>query len=265
MSNSVHSNRIIFLLLIIVLLFPGCAKDNDNPVTPEDSDNYIWVHFKGDSSKVLFESLPKFTADGEDAIQLSSFIDTSLIPPYYDKNSNSYDSRSLYCYEIAGDDGFSASENRGYPNNIWDELKLGHILISGRRVIFPDDKIDLAGAYNVKSARHIHIYRKLDLSFTDSTLCVELRKITPIQVTNPDNNLEEAISLKDAVAYMVAVPDNFQYNILSLDNFGPSEDMSWTQLQTGYWLLSSEKTMFADTSLSGGKYKVKVLEKILLK
>ena len=264
MSQSIRSNRILFLILTSILIIAGCAKEDNNPVTPEDSDKYMWVHYNGDSTKILFENLTRFTADGEEAIQLSSFIDTNLIHPFYDKNYVSYDSRLLYCYQIVGDDGFCASQ-KGYPNNIWDDLQLGHILTSGRRVIFPDDKIDLAGAYNVKSASHIYIYRKFDLAFTDSTLCVELRNITPVQVTNSDGNLEEAIPLKDVVAYMIAAPTSFQYDILSLDNFGPSEDMTWDQFQTGYWLLSSEKTMFADTSLSGGKYKVKVLEKILLK
>jgi hypothetical protein len=264
MSLSISANRRLFLLLTFIILIFGCAKDDDNPITPDDSDKYMWVHFKGDSTKILFENLTKFTADGEEVIQLSSFIDTSLIHPFYDKNNVAYDSRLLYCYQIVGDDGFCAS-SKGYPNNVWEHLQLGHILASDRRVIFPDDKIDLAGAYNVKATSHIYVYRKFDLAFTDSTLCVELRNITPVQVTNPDNNLEEAILLKDVVAYMVTAPSSFQYNILSLDDFGPSQDMTWDQFQTGYWLLSSEKTMFADTSLSGSKYKVKVLEKILLK
>jgi len=269
MSLSIRSNGLLFLLLAVILIIAGCAKEEDNPVTPEDSDKYMWVHFlaplgNNDSTKILFENLPTFTADGEEAIHLSSFIDTSLIHTFYDKNNVSYDSRFLYCYQIVGDDGFCAS-NKGYQNNIWEHLQLGHILTSGRRVIFPDDKIDLAGAYNVKSASHIYIYRKFDLAFSDSTLCVEFRKITPVQVTNSDGNLEQAIPLKDVVTNMISSPGDYQYNILSLDNFGPSQDMNWTEFQTGYWLLSSEKTMFADTSLSGGKYKVKVLEKILLK
>jgi len=264
MSLSIRSNRTLFLLLTSVLIITGCSKDDDNPVTPNDSDKFMWVHYKGDSIKVLFENLPKITADGEEAIQLSSFVDTNLIHPFYDKNNVSYEARNLYCYQVVGDDGFCASQ-KGYQNNIWQHLQLGHILTSDRRVIFPDNKIDLAGAYNVKATSHIYIYRKFDLAFTDSTLCVEFRNITPVQVTNLDGNLEDAIPLKDVVTKMVAAPSSFQYNILSLDNFGPSQDMIWDQFQTGYWLLSSEKTMFADTSLTGGKYKVKVLEKILLK
>jgi len=263
LANRTSSPLIFFITFLI--LFSGCAKDSNNPVISEDSDKYLWVHLNNDSVKIIFADLSKFSADGEEAIQLSSFVDTSLIHPYLDKNKVSYDSRSLYAYHIVGEDGFSASGTKGYTNNIWQHLLLGHILTSTRKVIFPDSKIDLAGAYDVKSTRHIYIHRKLDLAFTDSTHFVELSKITPVQVTNLDNNVEQAIRLSDVVANKVGNPGGFQYNIISLDNYGPTAEMSWEKFQTGYWLLTSEKTMFTDTSLTGGRYKVKVLEKIILK
>jgi len=243
----------------------SCSKEENNPITPDDSDKYFMVYFNSDSVKILFTDLPKFDADDEEAIQLNYFIDTSLIHPFIDKDTVSHDSRSLYSYLIAGDDGFSAAGSRGYPNNIWDQLFLGHVITSSRQVIFPDNKIDLPGAYNVKTSRRIYTHRKFDLDFIDSVHIVDLGKLTPVQILNPDNELEEAIPLQDVVTAMVTNPGIYNYNILSLDNFGPTADMTWAQFQTGYWLLSSEKTMFTDTSLVGGIYKLKVLEKILVK
>ncbi len=257
--------RTYFLFLILLLIVAGCSKEEDNPVTPDDSDKYFMVYFNDDSVKVEFKNLPKFNADGEEAIQLNNFIDSSLIPPFIDKDTVAYDSRSLYSYQIVGDDGFSASGSRGYPNNICAHLFLGHVITSSRQVIFPDNKIDLPGAYNVKTSRRIYTHRKFDLDFTDSVHIVDLNKITPVQILNPDNVLEDAIPLKDVVTAMVTNPGIYDYNILSLDNFGPTSDMTWDQFETGYWLLSSEKTMFTDTSLVGGRYKLKVLEKILIK
>lgn len=255
----------LFAVFSLLLLIVGCSKEENNPVTPDDSDKYFMVHFDGDSLKVVFKNLPKFDADGVEAIQLNYFIDTSLIHPFIDKDTVSHDSRSLYSYQIEGDDGFSASESKGYPNNIWDHLFLGHVITSNRQVIFPDNKIDLPGAYNVKSSRRIYMHRKFDLDFTDSTLFVELRKIIPVQVTNSNGDPEQAIPLRDIVMYAIGGDASYNYNIRSLDNFGPEKDMTWEQFQTGYWLLSSEKTMFTDTSLVGGRYKLKVLEKILVK
>ena len=258
--------RLLSLFSVIILCFAlmmGCGKDN--PTSPEpDDENYLWIHFNADSSKIEFESLPKIDADGEEAIQLSSFIDTTLIHPFRDKNGNPFEARKLYSYQIVGDDGFSASV-KGYSNNTWEHLTLGHILTATRQAVFPDDKIDLAGAYNVKSSRHIYIHRKFDVITPDTTTFVELKKLTPTSVTNPDGQMEDALLLKDFVTALIVAPDNQQYNLRTLDDFGPSTDLTWAQFQTGYWLLTSETTMFTDSALTASRYKLKVLEKILVK
>lgn len=255
----------LFFFIIQLLLISGCSKEDSNPLVPDDSDKYFLMYFDNDSVKISFSELPKFSINGEEAIQLNHFVDTTLVHPFIDKNDLSHDTRALYSYQIAGEDGFSAYTNRGYPNNIWGHLLLGHVIVSNRQVIFPADKIDLPGAYNVKTARHIYIHRKFDLEFTDSVNIVELRNITPVQVINQDGLPEQAVPLKDVVMSQINNPGSYDYNIRSLDNFGPTTDMSWEQFQTGYWLLSSEKTMFTDTTLVGGSYKLKVLDKILLK
>lgn len=251
------------IAILGLALITGCDKDNPSSPEPEQ-ENFLWIHFNADSTKIEFEALPKIDADGEEAIQLSSFVDTTLIHPFRDKNGNPYEARKLYSYQIAGDDGFSASV-KGYTNNTWEHLTLGHILTATRQVVFPDDKIDLAGAYNVKTARHIYVYRKFDVTTPDTTTFVELRTLTPTSVTNLDGQMEDALPLKDFIAALVASPENQQYNLRTLDDFGPSTDLTWDQFQTGYWLLTSETTMFTDPALNTGKYKLKVLEKILVK
>ena len=88
--------------------------------------------------------------DGEKAIQLSTFItrelieDTTLIIVFTDKNGNTYEGRELYSYQVAGEDGFSASV-KGYLNNCWEHMGLGYIMKDTRDVIFPDNAIDLPG------------------------------------------------------------------------------------------------------------------------
>jgi len=251
------------IMILCVALITGC--DKDNPTNPEPGqDNFLWVHFKADSSKIAFDNLPKIDADGEEAIQLSSFIDTMLISMFRDKNGNLHEARRLYSIQVVGDDGFSASA-KGYPNNTWEHLTLGHILTQTRLVVFPDDKIDLAGAYNVKNVRHIYIHRKFDVSTSDTTAFVELRTVAPTSVTNPDGLVEDALPLKEFVTSFVAMPENFQFSIMALDGYTPPTDLSWDQFQTGYWLLTSEKSMFTDSTVAIGKYQLKVLEKIMVK
>ncbi len=252
-----------FFVVIILCLAPITGCDKDNPSSPGEQENFLWIHFNADSTKIEFETLPKIDADGEEAIQLSSFIDTTLIHPFRDKNGVAYETRKLYSYQIAGEDGFSASV-KGYPNNTWEQLTLGHILTSTKQAVFPDDKIDIAGAYNVKSVSHIYVYRKFDVITPDTTSFVELRTLVPISVTNLDGQLENALPLKDFITPLITAPESHQYNMKTLDNFGPSSDLTWDQFQTGYWLLTSEKTMFTDPALNTSKYKLKVLEKILV-
>jgi hypothetical protein len=261
MKRSVHLLASLIALLVIVVS-GGCSKDSNPIVSDPTNQSFLWIHLGSDSTKVEFASLPKIDAGGVEAIQLSEFVDTTLIPPYRDKSGNAYDSRTLFAYQIVASDGYSASATKGYPDNIWSHMQLGHILTTTRQVVFPDDKIDLAGAYNVKNTLHIYVHRKLDLAKPDSTTFIELRSVDTTQIANSDGVLENAIPLKDIVLLSVDSAQNYSYNLRTLDDFGPSTNLTWDQFQTGYWLLTSGKTRFTDSTLVGGAYKLKVLESI---
>jgi hypothetical protein len=252
-----------FLLSILLLAgLTGCSKDAKSTAPVLSSEAYLLVHILADSTKIDFDSLPKIDASGAEAIQLSEFVDTVLVPMFRDKSGTPYDARELYAYQIVADDGYSAHGTKGYPNNVWSHLRLGHILTATRRAIFPDDKIDLFGAYDVKDARDIYLYRKFDIQTPDTTGFCELREVATIQVMNFDGALEEAVALKDFALKFVANPEYYNYNLLTLDGFGPTTNMTWSQFQTGYWLMDTQKTIFTDTSLVGGSYKLKVLQTI---
>ncbi len=247
------------VLCLFVIL--GCSKDNVSE--PSTTVGSIWIHLDADSVEIFFADLPKIDADGEEAIQLSEFIDTTLIPMFEDRDGIFYDARPLYAYQIVGADGFSAS-SRGYLDNTWEHMILGYIVVSTGRAIFPDELIDLPGAYNVQDVLNIYVHRKFDIEAADTVSFVELKDVTPVEVTNHDGELEDALPLGDFVDVLISNPDDFQYNLRTIDDFGPSEDMTWAQFQTGYWLLESQKTIFTDTSLVGGGYRLQVLEKILV-
>ena len=251
------------LLIACVLAFNGCSKDDDVVAGPSGNGASMMVYHEGDSTAVLFDDLPSFQVDDLEAISLSSFVDTFLVPPYWDEDVM-FDLRELYGYRIQGQDGFSASI-KGYTDNTWDHMELGYLFTASRQVVFPDDVIDLAGAYNVKDAARILILRKIDVVYSDTTAMRELADFQPVQVDNHDGLPEDAVPLSDLVeTAIVADPSTKTYNIVALDGFGPATTMTWTQFQTGYWLLESKRTIFTDPSLEGGAYKLRILDRVLV-
>jgi hypothetical protein len=126
----------LFAVLCSVVIL-GCSKDNNNVSGPSTSNASIWIHLNGDSIEIFFSALPKIDADGEEAIQLSEFVDTTLIPMFEDRDGIFYDARPLYAYQIVGADGFSASGNQGYLDNTWDHMMLGYIVVSQGVPSFP--------------------------------------------------------------------------------------------------------------------------------
>jgi len=249
------------VLILSTLSYWGCAKEDNNPSAPAETYS-LWVLQGEDSTEVSAEGLPTIDLDGLQAIHVSEFINTTLIPPFVD-DPNEYDSRPLYAYEITGADGFSAHANRGYANNTWVQLTQGAIVLSTKRISFPAE-LGLPGAYNVSDVARIVVQRKFDLVTPDTTAFVEFRTVTPVEVTNHDGLPEMALPLSRFVdPEVIATPEAYAYNMRSVDDFGPTETMSWEQLQTGYWLIDSERTIFTDASLAGGRYKLRYLEKIL--
>jgi len=264
------SKRSSILLLITMLAFTvvaGCSKDsNNNPVDKAPpTESYMTVKLDGASTQVAFGDCAKIDADGEEAIQLDEFVTTDLIPAFTDKDETDWDTRSLYSYEILATDGYSASGVKGYPNNIWEHMSLGHLFTSNRQVVFPDDKIDLAGAYNVKDAIEIIVHRKFDVTAPDTVDFFELSDFTTTRVNNWDGIEEDAVPLADYVTTLVANPEAYMYNLVSLDQYSPPDDLDWEKFQTGYWLLDSERTIFTHADVTSSKYGVRVLETILIK
>lgn len=256
------------VLALAAVILAACDS-NDNPATP-DFGEYVWVHHDGDSLRVYLDDLPFELIDGDLAVvYLHHLVSAQLVPPVVDGDGASHDTRRLYSYEIVGEDGFSAHGTRGYPNNTWDQLPLGYIRKADRRVIFPDEAIDLPGAYNVKETRHIHFWRKFDLvlAAADTTVFYELRDMPVVTRPNADSVDENAIDLTSFVEQLVADehladPSAHVYDLTAVDGYTIEEPVTWTQLATGYWLLESQRTRFSDPDLQAGQYRQRHLEKI---
>ena len=78
-------------------------------------------------------------------------------------------------------------------------------------------------------------------------------------------SIARLMTLAVAVALLVALGGSAAMAgpIGLIDDFS-TPAVSWAQLQTGYWLLHTERTIFTATELNQGKYKVRALEGIVV-
>jgi hypothetical protein len=255
--------RICLAALCIVL---ASCSEKDSGVGPADNV-IITVTHEDVSERVDVTTLPSDTVDGVAIVRLSSFISSTLVPPYVDKDGNGHDSRSLYAYRLTGADGFNPRKNRGYDDNIWDHLELGYYLLEGDQVLFPDENIDLPGAFNVKSPRTIDLFRKIDIihPLGDTTVFRELDDLTTVVAMNLDGQPEEAVSLAAVILSdtLLANPEQYVYRLRAVDEY-ESPAITWDQLATGHWLISSGRTIFTAPELGQGKYRLQALEAIVV-
>lgn len=274
--------KVLGLSLLAISVFTACS-DDDDPASPTTYES-IFVHWMNDSTEVSFKDMTTTDLNGETVIGLQNFITDAIVPQDVNETFvtavDEYEARQLYAYHIIGEDGFSASGVKGYPNNSWYELGKGYINFESRDVSFPDvpeENFDIAGAYNIKATKHIMIKRKFDVFMNDSVNAFfELDNMPVETVLNFDNVNEDAIPLKSFVDSLVAEaagwdtpvvidPSAHFYNMSSADDYGPTDSLTWTQLQTGFWLKDSQKTIFTDPELRDrNRYKLKFLENIIV-
>ena len=188
---------------------------------------------------------------------LDQFIDRSQLTTIVDSTApDSADFRPLFAYEIvSGVDGFSPrnSSYAGYDLN-WSSFKAGYIVPSdGNRTYFADP--NLPGAFKVRDTGLFRLYRKIDV-YTGSRAktMVELGGLTIYQITNWDNETENAIKLSDLVQG-IASYDSIR--IVCYDGYGEDKYYHQDAIDDGYYLLDTERTIFPTASLPNNQKKMK--------
>jgi hypothetical protein len=243
-------------------LVAGCSEKSDKGAGPSPESGVTIQVVLGDlTDTVSVDGLPCDTIDGKVAVRLSAFVRSEFIKPYTDKDSVAHDTRGLYAYRLAGEDGFNPHDDRGYDDNVWEHLDLGYYLIDDDRAIFPDENIDLPGAFNVKSLRTIRVFRKIDVVTDTATAFIEIDDLPVVQVQNLAGEPENAVGLWRCVDAYVSDLTAHGFRLRTVDSFS-TPTITWDQLQTGYWLLNTQRTIFTAPELNQGKYKVSVLESI---
>ena len=231
-------------------------------MTPQEEQHWLTIYHKDDSLRLRLSDYASIDIDGEAAIRLSELVDTNFIQPFQSKGGAAHDARRLYAYHFVGADGFSASVNRGYANNIWEHLNIGFIMLRSRNLLFPKAAIDLPGAYNIKDADKLYLRRKIDIVFPDSTVFVEIGKLAVTTVINTQGVAEAAVAFEEMILAVLSDPGDYSFTIRAIDGAGPGT-LNWQQVRSGYWLLESDRSMFTDPELSTGMYRLSAIERII--
>ena len=268
-SRRIFSDYLVIVAILLVLGFlAGCSNDeeNDNGNGNGTQPVIVKLYLGTDSTEINLRDLTSFEIESEDAVFLNNLISQNFVQPWLDNDSLAWDMRPLHAYRLIGSDGYSPYfHSNHYPDLWWDYTFLGYIFVESRNVIFPDSLIDLPGAYNVDDNDRIQIYRKFDICTSTDTAFVELADITAVPVLNDSGNTENALPLADfilAVDTLVANPTIYTYKVVAVDGFTQNTALTWEQMQTGYWLLESQKTWFLADSLHTGRYKIKAVKEI---
>lgn len=265
-----HRNRQTWLILIAFVMglavLLGCDNDEDNGTNGGGADPVIVTITLGSNSmEVNLRDLPSQEFEGMDAVFLHYLISEDLVEPWFDNDSVAWDMRPLHGYRLIGSDGYSPyTHSQNYQDLWWDWTYLGYIFVESRDIVFPDELIDLPGAYNVDDTDNIEVYRMINVVAPFDSFLVEFDEITPTQVLNPDSLMEDALPLEDFIPDTIIAlgAENYQYRVVAVDGFTQDDPLNWEQWQTGYWLLESEKTWFLTDSLQTGRYKIQAASRI---
>ena len=220
---------LIFVVIAMLAFLVGCSEKDDNNPT----DVHVWAY------------------------SLDQFIDKGLVIDSLDATApDSSEFRDLYNYEIvSGTDGFSPrqSSNAGYDIN-WETFKQGYFVPSnGNRTWFPDGL--LPGAFKVSDTGYFRLYRKIDvIAGTKGTQSVELRGLPIYPITNWDEVTEDAIKLSDLIQGIAAYDS---VKIVCYDDYGIDKYYHADDINDGYYLLNTERTIFPTATLLNNMKKMK--------
>jgi hypothetical protein len=167
--------------------------------------------------------------------KLNQFISQTAVRDLVDPTqADSTDFRSLFAYEIvsADEDGWSPrlSVNAGYDLN-WEFFKEGFLVPSDNRKTWFPPALGLPGAFKVKNAGTVRLYRKVDVESWRDSKCVELKGLQIHSVENWNGTQEDAIKLSDLLQG-VSQADSIAF--IAWDGY--SKVYNWDQVNDGYYL-----------------------------
>ena len=217
----------LFILLALPLIC-GCSRS----VKPKSDSLPIELGSRAFTRYV--DLLTTETYEGEEVVVLADFID-SAITTY----------PTAYAYRIFGSDGYYPAM-KGIPDNIWTQLRKGYLKLSDRGVVF-DSSLHLPRKYNVGDVASLELLRKVDTIIKGDPspgfcLVGGMSLVTYVDPADDFYDGRTAIKLTDFVETVTSTPEDFTYRLISAN--GSEKSFSWSQVQTGWWLLDLDVTKF---------------------
>ncbi len=191
---------------------------------------------------------------------LDQFIDANTVRAEITSDpEDTEDYRALFNYELVASDGFTPRQGQtGGYDLPWEILQAGYFVPSDNHSTwFPNH--NLGGAFKVKNAELIRLYRKVVVSCGASSADCELLGLTVEEVENWGGEMEPAIRLNQFVS---AVADYDSVRFTAPDGYVKYYNPK--QIQDGYYLLNSEVTTFPsfNASMPGSQKKFKKLASV---
>ena len=266
----------LILLLIIIFLTFGCSEkisstpSNDGPNLPPMAEQY-------DLQFIIPDTLIDFQQENVDyngqsviAYSLPQFVSEDSVNSY--SNITSIDSRILYAVQTVSSDEDQnwSPRKKGYYDLSWDDFKNGFYLPDqSQRLYFPNENI--LGVYNVKYAKYIRLYRKVDVVKDENITIFETEAFDsePIIYYKDDVEYnEEGYTIKNFISkYITETPSEYKYQFFAADgcvNSDTNNMFTWDDLQNSYWLTSKNEAIFLDDAMHTKCESVKYLKKIKL-
>lgn len=224
------------IVLFVLLFFNACSEDDkdDNGTEPQISYAY---------------SLDQFVP--VDAV-------SDLI---VHTDEDSIECRDLFFFLPLADDGFSP-RSHDYDDLDWTDWIQGFYIPDwDNRIFFSQYDSQGIGAYNVKDMESVCVFRGVKSIINDTLSVVfEFNAMTTEQVENYDGIMEDAIPLASFIPPHVTLMDSVAFT--AADISGYTKMYYPEEIEAGYWLVDSQKTIFPDLNLPNSKKKFKFLKSL---
>ncbi len=231
-ENSCRRKRSIaagFLALaFFICAIIGCSR----PIKPKSE--FITVKLGETTFTRYFDLMPISDFEGDEAVRLSDFVDSVITRR-----------PEIYAYRVIGSDGFYAAL-KGSPDNVWEHMQKGYLKLSNRKAAF-DQSLGLPGRYSVRDVASMELLRKIETKFEDEeefsfSLIADMETSAYSDPTDDFYDGRPGIRLSDFVDTSTVAPEDYTYNLVSM--VGERKFLSWSELQTGWWLLDLDVTKF---------------------
>ena len=223
-------------LLLLILVLAGCGKDScltgpEAIVTAVDFGEGIEVVTPGGTLVRRFDDFAPVEFRGRPAIPLQDLIGVDAV-----------DHPNLYGYRFIGTDGFYPNQKgKGYGDNTWEQLRLGHLDLTEVRVLFETEQDpNLRKGHNVKWLIRVEVLRSIDVVWSDGRKLAAVGEID--RVTVPGGYPKagaDALTLAGLVTNAGPAdlePDRFLYRVSSWQGTSLPRLLTWEEMGTTYFV-----------------------------